>query len=365
MLPVFIFWAAREGFGLESSEAHYVVFPLLASVIFSLVGGARFGAFLGAIFVIPVVFLGSRYAFSFSVTSSSSDVILTRFNRDSEETETSVLREQIYRFLEKADHKRVRRSYQSVESHSSARDAFPNAPIVVWGKNERVGVSFQKSEFPFESVPVFLGKQARTLQVISTIPGFQVSLQPVNQTGEFLAHILKAELLEQATPDWRNSGEQLQSIEEALLSGSAIRALWTSNGHLAYPLWKLGNIALLDFGRLGMPHGELVCANRQYSAAASKLQPKDNPPLRAAIFNNKAVVSLLLATNGQRSDVERRKGIRTARELFKKADAISEKKSAWTPKRYITKVVRRNLRILKNLTSQYHKRKKAIKRKSD
>ncbi|MCI5064818.1 hypothetical protein MRY87_03735 [bacterium] len=322
---------------IDLSERHYIAFPLAVALIIYLISGKFQMVGLGLAAIIPIMFFGVRYVFSFSLDIEHPGVVVTRLRKDARESKTLRLREQLRRFSTEQTRGNLERHFLPVRSHRMALKRFPNAPAVIWGDRERIRVSFQAPPFP--TTEYRKGDRGGLgVLVVNAIPGLDLSLEPVQQTGLFLARILEA---------LENSGgpEELEENEVLYQTMANHESHWGERTHLAYPMWRLGNLYLEEWYLSGVSSA-FTCAIDAYGDAASAVHPHAHPLLRAAIFNNKAAILLL---SQKPSAKKKRKAIRAH---LRMAEVMVQRKGEWRAGQHVKHAIRRNLKVLKRLSSK-------------
>ena len=120
-----------------------------------------------------------------------------------------------------------------------------------------------------------------------SLPLIGVSDAKLPQTGEFVGR------LAQLWPRFSSqvvSGENVTELEGELRSLAAMKAPWTSNAHLALPMFMIGTLHLVQaIAGPQVEESELLCAVSAFGAALAQLQPGENRDLRMAIRNNLAI----------------------------------------------------------------------------
>ena len=89
LIPVGIFSGLYFVPGVELSERHYYVFPLTVAILFYLFFRSFRASFLGIAAVLPMMFFGARYVFSFSVESSYPGVVVASLQKDPKEAKST------------------------------------------------------------------------------------------------------------------------------------------------------------------------------------------------------------------------------------------------------------------------------------
>jgi hypothetical protein len=368
LLPLLLFWGLSLFSGehsgsflglseLDLSERHYLVFPLAVVFGIYVFFQDRRTSLIALVAILPILIFGSRYLFSLNVDEEYSGVVLARLRDDPNESSTLKLREQIDLFANSSERGEMERHFKPLRSHRVALRRFPRAHAVVWGDTHTIRVSLKESGRAITRYSKHIRKQELPLAIIESIPGVEVSFEPVTQTGRYLAQLIEAISLEH-----ENAPED--TLETLYLSMGHHLSRWSSYAHVAYPWFKLGNIYLRKaYESTDGPTSYAQCANHAYSSAAAFLQPYTHPQLRATVFNNKAVLLLLEA---EKKTLRQRK--ETARKLLQKALIIAERGGGgeWRPSKYILRAIRGNLKVLQSgkRRKKRHARKRAHHRRA-
>lgn len=362
LVPIVLFWllplvspylqpVALEPIGVEEmglSERHYFIFPLavalLAFVFFRRLSSVAIG--LACIF--PVMVFGSRYVFSYSFDSEYPGVVLARLHSDSTESKTLRLREQILRFSSPESRESIERHFQPIRTHKAARSRFPNAPAVVWGDGDKVKISMPDSESNRVIFARNVGRKVVRLHLIHRIPGFDISYEPLQQTGLFISRFIHSLELEARS-------RPFEQLEQLYIEMGEHRSGWKKHTHMGYPWWKLGNLYVEEAFASVSGNTWAKCAAGAYSKAAARLHPHAHPLLRASTFNNKAV-SLLIG-GGSQTKADKK----AALVLLKKAAEIAKRKGRWGARKYVMLAIRQNQKALKDMKGRKKKKKKKKK----
>lgn len=342
-LPVIFFFLLSYG-DLSLSGRQYAVFPFaIASVLFVYAKSKRWVG-IALITILPIMLFGARFVFSVAVSRETDGILLFQLQRDASEATTLRLREQIERFGSIRVKTSVERYFRTGESLSDVRGLFPNATAIVWGTPESVRLSFSQKGSPVTRYPVTTPIGQRKVQLIEHIQGVDLSIEPIQQTGLFIARMLEMEFLQREP-------ENREALKALLTKTAHHISYWDARSHLALPWLRLANMSLVD-GYEGNRKGPSKKALRGYSQAAAYLEPYAHPELRAAVFNNKAV-ALLLTGDTLLSDPDY---VNKARGLLLKAKLIASRSSSiWPVPVYVKQAIRRNLRMIDALSG---KRKK-------
>ena len=122
----------------------------------------------------------------------------------------------------------------------------------------------------------------KNLQIITQVPVFALSREPVKPTVEFLTHFINASLVPEALK------------EVYLFSAAAYQPVWSQSAHLAYARFLAANQILFKLlNSAEYQPAEADCVLRQYYRAANQIMHFHNPELAQALHNNIAVIYYL------------------------------------------------------------------------
>lgn len=230
---------------------------------------------------------------------------VARFESDPLENKTRIFRDNVRRFAGARATSRVGVIAPRVASEADARRVLSERPQlggVVWGSERWVTVSTRLSP------PVSLRQMPETsyarqrlselgledLFLITQAPSFALSKGLDAATFEFIGGVIRgASMVPHLT-----SGETLSpELEHLLQRVSSIRAMWSSSVHLAAPKLTLGTYYLLQaLYRPTLEWGDLECGEASLRSARVILNKGGNPELKAAVYNNEAVLRVLTAS---------------------------------------------------------------------
>jgi len=342
---------------LEPGIAQYYIFPFL--VLFLIITFVPNKIIPLSVVSLAVLAVGVTSLWSFSlVPTAQSSVALSRLSSDLHEVETTLLRKKLnHYFGEKLSP--VARFYRSIDSH---REAFklvseqPDLKAIIWGNQQQLVVSFAKPSESISSIKLEVPWTQKSIspKLVNYVPAISLSTEPRDATSHFLSYILG-----EVHQDEGSSLSERQLQQSRLYGAGNILSPWRGLGHLAYPLWRVADLHLQE-ASLGpvLDRGELGCALELYTQAASRLQPQDNPLLRAAIFNNKGVALLIDGLERGSLDI-----LRSARQHFLHIRLIATHPGAKQFKnKEILKAGRFNSELTRKLINSYRgssKKKKA------
>lgn len=358
---IYLIVVQREIF--TPSIAQYLAFPLAMAVMYwhnsFLPRRLLVSALIAFLFISPV-------AFSLRLPSDAR-VIVSVLPEDDYEVHSTRFRELIskdLRALQTGNAARFRSPISSLQEAQEVLAENPSASLTVFSDRRWTNIalgSLNNATIPIViPSPVASHPDPMRVRAITTVPVIGLSTSPEAATASFIASL--SALLSQESPS-------VQSDPETFARGIAdTRSQWTSFAHLSYPLLLVANSYLLRathdlaLGNI-IPRAELGCARDAYSEAAALLQPYDNPPLRAALFNNKGITLFLMGVI--RDD---RPLLRVGRKHFQFAGRILERPNRWgADTALFRRVTRHNLQVAKEwikstrrTTSKKRKHKKRL-----
>lgn len=345
-------------FNLDLTKTQLVIFPFFILWLLSLrIAGSKLPRVMLALAALGAL-SGYWYSYSYS-HGDKPGIIVSRLAGDDYEIVSRVFREHFNRKSKLYGLDRifnVVRYYDPLISHTEINGTFKDDGVaaVVWGSEDLLNISFPKSSRTFSSAEE--QKAFKGLQIIEYVPGFALSREPEENTVSFLATLFAGMLMQEEL-----TAEESWSWQESMLEAAARQeSRWTSWTHRAYPLWLIGNAYLKRAVANGkFEPGELKCALSAYGRAAGFLNFNDNPELRAAIFNNKAIALALKAEVAKGQKLKRQ-----AAKHLKAAIKFSYRPSIFDASTDIKKIVKRNLRKLTKHSSSVKKKTKKLKRRA-
>lgn len=287
-----LFAAMTAGFGFERSTAQYLFFPLIVWLVSCLdIAGRRvpLGLLAAAVVLAAGAFTIQRSNFG----GETFRVPVARFINDDLGARTRVFRMQLEGWLERnhVEHVDLSDYYRAVENVADARRVVrenSGQPFLVWGNLHWLNVTFGDlvtSELrEFSEGGLFLSYP--DLLLISDLPGIGMSLVPEQGSAHFLGGLITAKLISPELQLNRAVRETFFRDIGGLVEG------WSGFAHRAYPYFLAGNQHFHELlqARLFQP-SEFECARRSYLRALEFLGGNEHPTLRAAVFNNLALLS--------------------------------------------------------------------------
>ena len=290
----------------------------------------------------------SEYGY-FGVPGKS--LVVARLENDPYEKKGTIFRERIFE-LQKTTFQPPTvslwtRHFAEIDSPAAAWSYLRSnrsARGVVWGSERWLTVSFARSEprelrdFNAEMPPGLLAE----FRLILNVPAIGLSGRPENETALFLANINNGMTPlpgSKARPDDKDFLRQ----EAVLRETGRTRALWTSQAHIAYPWFLLGNLYLVDALANGYQAARLECALRAYNGALALLGKGDNPELQAALLNNAAAALVVQAVfEGEFENIQRAyRNLRTAVATQRQPNHFGTAYDTWLVARLNSELLRR------------------------
>ncbi|MCB0319788.1 MAG: hypothetical protein KDD60_02610 [Bdellovibrionales bacterium] len=285
--------------------------------------------------------VAALYAFSLATTEQT-PFILAKFSGDEFEKQTMIFREELNERLREIGGHPVGRFYRDVQEGEDLPTLVGEVGSLGMATGDASYLTFhffaRKGRKPHSySFPHPWGGEPLRLKLIRYVPRLYVPLDPKKRTIEYLAHLLSAEAPLRS--------DELQFRELSLRAAGGEWGAWASGAHLAYPWWLLGNDYLQQaLSATSLEKGTLRCAEDSYGRASSLLRAFDNPHLRAAVFQNKA---LILAARGTRKG--ERDSLKEAKQLLRNARNFLIRASKTQDVKAELRVVKGNLARLEEL----------------
>ena len=295
--------------GARLSVAQYSVTPLILYALLSplrrLFGVPRLLVLFSSIGVV------ASALFFFNVEDTSTrDLYIARLKDDVLDAKSRVLREAVksrvahsHAFTKVVPYFTGIYSLEDAEMFVVERE---EVKALVWG-GETLSLSFpQEAPLTLEDMGATQGESwqefiefrdlplVARLRVVTSFPYVQLSKDPLDGTADFIARAFNGYLSYKHRGGFASA--ELDVREEAeLLSAISIDSPWVSREHRAFPYFMLGTAYLRKaFSGPVLQIGYLRCAEHMFRKAAYAVHEYRNPELRAAIFNNAAVVKTLL-----------------------------------------------------------------------
>ncbi|MDC0359012.1 hypothetical protein OAO01_09370, partial [Oligoflexia bacterium] len=297
-LLVVIYYALRSSlFAFDMNKAQLMVYPFLLLLLLSVrIIRKKIPLLVLGIAVVGTL-SGVKYSYSYG-SGARPGVLLARFEGDDFEIDTRIFRERLSAQLLPKLHLRVGRYYKSIKSHKAVDKNFvdgENIKVVLWGDKQWLNVSFPVEAYipSEEKKETIQAQRLLKFRPVEYVPVFGISVKPEGATLRFLAALLSG--LAYGDPFTGAGDEASRAMQESYLRSAArMKSAWSSFAHRAYPFWIVGNqhlrAALADEG---YESGELNCALEAYGEALGLIRFLDNPELRAAVYNNKAIALAL------------------------------------------------------------------------
>jgi len=353
-LVLFVYFAVTSELVLGENAiapgaAQFLCFPIVVLIAFAAFGWFKFIPVWIGLFTFLAGGAASIVAFSVLLPSKST-VLISRFEGDLHETGTTLFRTKLNRYFSNSPAGEVGRYFRTIDSHGEAEAVLADLPeieAIIWGNQRWINISFALPKDLARRVKVEVpwSDEVVTPRLANYIPVIGLSTDPQDATSHFLVDLFTGLTLDRR--DFLSNELEVKRIESILYSSSQMFSPWMSFAHLAYPLLIVGDAHLYraidsnpkDSNLIEI--GELKCALDSYTEAASRLQPHDNPILRAAIFNNKGVALLIKGVDSGSLDL-----LRSARQHFQHVGLILTHPNAFGAEdSYLAEVGRRNLRV--------------------
>lgn len=195
-------------------------------------------------------------------------------------------------------------------------DRSPRLGGVVWGTVRWMTASLQTysplgfSSFGAESAARdYLARHSISdLLVVRSIPSVSISHADTRASIAFLAGVSR---LWRAVPQVVVPGHDQPEFDDLAIGLGRMKARWTSQAHLAFPLWLAGTrhlVRALEQSELDI--GELRCAVTQLKQAIKQCRGRKSPQLEAAARSNYALALLLYADSSPKRERFRKAALR-------------------------------------------------------
>lgn len=230
---------------------------------------------------------------------------IARFEGDSLETTTRILRDRARGFLGEGALTKLGVLGITVRTEGEAREALKEHSQlagILWGSERWINISAAPvPPISLTSLPEtsFARKRMRELgikdlQIITYVPWIGVAQALDVATAEFLGSYLR---IFREFPNALRGAPTAGDIELQLRSTSWIRARWTTSEHIAAVKWMLGTLHLMRaISGPELDWGEFKCAEASFDGTRlTAIKTGGNLALNAAIYNNDAVLRILTA----------------------------------------------------------------------
>jgi hypothetical protein len=250
---------------------------------------------------------------------------VARFESDALENRTRIFRDNVRRFVgeESLSRSHVRLLGAKVSSESDARAVLRERPQllgVIWGSERWLTISSRLAPpISMRQMPDTSYARRRLqelgvadLWLIGRAPRIGLSKGLDAATFEFVGRFVRASSMSQNV----SRGAFLSSdLEHLLQRAASIQASWSASGHLAAPKLMLGTAYLTQaISGPTLEWGDFRCAEASYRSARIIVKGGD-PALKAAVYNNEAVIRILLAPDSNNP----KRLLKEARVRFKQA----------------------------------------------
>jgi len=230
---------------------------------------------------------------------------IARFEADPLENKTRIFRDNVRRFMGQQGASHVGVITTRVDSEADARNVLAERPQlggVIWGSERWLQVSTRLSP------PISLRQMPDTsyarqrlhvlglpdLWLIDHAPLFGLSNGLDTGSFEFIGRFVRASSM---SPQMMGAETISPVLEQLLQRASSIQASWSASDHLAAPKLKLGAhyVAQAVYSPT-VEWGDLLCAEATLRSARLILNKGGSPELKAAVYNNEAVLRILAAS---------------------------------------------------------------------
>jgi len=249
---------------------------------------------------------------------------VARFEGDALESRTRIFRDNVRRFIGGGASSQVGVIAPRVASEDAARAVLRDRQQltgVLWGSERWINVSSRPAQpISLRQMPATSYARQRLqelglpdLLLIDHAPWFGLSKGLDPASFEFVGLMLRASRI---TPRPVTAESVSSNLEHILQRASSIQASWSSSDHLAAPKLALGTHYLTRaLSGPTLEWGDLRCAESSLRSARIIVNRGRNPVLKAAVYNNEAVIRILMAEQSARPELL----MREARLRFKQA----------------------------------------------
>jgi hypothetical protein len=230
---------------------------------------------------------------------------VARFESDALENKMRIFRDNVRRFVGKGAAAQVGIIGSHVATEMEARKVLKEQRQlagVIWGSERWINISSRVSPpISLRQMPTSSFARNRLqelglsdLWLIDQAPWIGLSKGLDAATFEFVGRMIRAAGLSREV---RGSMALAPELEHLLQRASSMRASWSSSEHVAAPKLMLGTYYLIQaLSGPTVEWGDLRCAEASFRSARIILSKGANPALKAAVYNNEAIIQILMAS---------------------------------------------------------------------
>ena len=230
---------------------------------------------------------------------------VARFEADALESKTRIFRDNVRRFVGGKTAPQVGVIGSHVAREADARTLLQERPQlagVMWGSEKWVTISTRlSSPISLREMPATSYARERLhelgipdLWLIEQAPTFGLSKGLDAATFEFVGRFVRAASISRTL---MREDTISPDFEHLLQRASSMRAGWSASDHLAAPKLMLGTYYLTRaLSGPALEWGDLRCAEATLRSARLIVNKGRNPTLKAAVYNNEAVIRILMAS---------------------------------------------------------------------
>lgn len=334
LLVILVLIAPSLGFLAE--DAQTVMFPLCSIAFYFIPKSREQRLPLALIVLISILWIGTS-AFvrgALPTSAQTPHVYLSRLSGDGDGLRARAIYQrynEIARTYELPKMELVQRFFSTEDDARQWLRSSPQSPFVIWGSPEWYGLVFAPSQdplfLPHRMNSLCSGKSDRTASPASSgeicIPPFEghfklvflpesigIPDEPPELGRHFIAWLArglslqKAEIAPDPGPDagrlMSESAQLLAMRRDALTEALRIEGPWASGNPHGLAHFLLGTLDCIEWLNQADESSRLLESSLGHLRKAASLVAKsDNPRLFAAIFNNAALVKLLLAEGNE------------------------------------------------------------------
>ncbi len=268
---------------------------------------------------------------------------VARFESDALESKTRIFRDNVRRFLGEGASSHFGLIGGHTTGEADARGVLKERHQlagIIWGSERWINISSRLSppislrEMPDSS---YARQRLQELGIsdlwlIDQAPWLGLSKGLDSATFEFVGRFVRAASLSRPLLGTRAVSPD---FEHLLLRASSMRASWSSSDHLAAPKLMLGTYYLVQaLSGATLEWGDLRCADASFRSARIIMNKGRNPVLKAAVYNNEAVIRILTSSLSAKPELlmkEARVRLKQAYLTMKDSQLATLEPAYWEP----------------------------------
>jgi len=271
-------------------------------------------------------------------------IAVATFRDDSFSSKTRIVRDMIQDSKFYSNSKNIGIRYETIHNEQEARKHLGENKIslLIWGDTKRVRVSINPEPAYVVNGAASFYSSLRGFKLVQTIPAFYLSFSPQQNTADFIGGFISGYIPKLSQYLELNEYEALE-LDSNLLRIAEMLSRWTSFSHRSVAYFHLATrIIASELRHSEYRKEKLDTALHYLGNASSFLMVRDDPEIKAAVFNNTGILYLMKYIG--EGNKEHRKKARKFLSLSKKFLGL---KSPFGIKVISPKVAKKNLSILK------------------